>query len=494
MELRSAREQITRLEARVREAVGAADRHGEEAEELRQRIAELTSRGGGGAGADERAAWRERVTELEQEADSLRRRLEQRDADAGEALRSRIAELETEADALNDRVVQLQELAEEAQAEARAAAAAIAARAAEPAEPAAPVDDGRVAELEAELESARQRFEAREASLVARVERLEPIEAEAEMLRARVDSVGREVGEPLRARIAELEEALAAAPETAAAASSGDVGAAFTALEEVSTLRAEADQLRAELAERTADLSELSTLRARIGELQDEVRSAREHAENGARTVASANGMEELQTESARLKWRNSYLATRIHFLETRQQGGAQRSETEIPADADGADGGALVAAREEIARQSAKIAELEKATLPDRSGQPAPNVEQGGGSLEWRNRYLASRVRYLEKQLEERLTNAPAAGDDDLRFKLAEQEEKLKDMTKLRARVSELERSAEHELNGDEEGGAKAENQRALEWRIRYLSSRVKYLEDRLAKAGAPVEPSDLS
>jgi 50S ribosomal subunit-associated GTPase HflX len=101
--------------------------------------------------------------------------------------------------------------------------------------------------------------------------------------------------------------------------------------------------------------------------------------------------------------------------------------------------------------------------------------------------------VRYLEQQLEQRVTNAPVAGDDELRFKLAEQEEKLKEITRLRARVSELERNGgDHGVNGDEEAANKAENQRALEWRIRYLSSRVKYLEDRLAKAGAPVEPSE--
>jgi chromosome segregation ATPase len=438
LELRAAKERASRFEAEAREAVSAADRYSEEAEELRQRIAELTSRGGG-AGADERAAWRERVTELEQEADSLRRRLEQRTSEAADALRARIVELEAEVETMQDRIAVLQEGAD---AGASAGAA----------------DDARAAEREA---------------------RIGELEADRDLLRARIE---------------ELEARLEAGPSTNGSGAHD---------QELETLRAEAERLRAAASDRDTDSGEMQAMRTRIGTLQADLELSRNRAaeaealasavqsDGGGRVAsAGANGMEEVRTESARLKWRNSYLTSRIHFLESKLSGQAPAQDEDA---ADAEVDGALAAARAEVARLSARVEELERAAIPDKSGQPAPNVEGGGGSLEWRNRYLASRVRYLEQQLEQRDQAAPATSEDELRFKLAQAEEKLKDASKMRARVAELERSAEQAASEDD-GGAKGEVLRALEWRVRYLSSRVKYLEDRLVKSEArsESEPSD--
>jgi chromosome segregation ATPase len=432
LELRAAKERASRFESEAREAVNAADRYSEEAEELRQRIADLTSRGGG-AGADERAAWRERVTELEQEADALRRRFDHRESDAEEALRTRVVELEAEGEALRERVALLQET----------------------------TDAG-----DHKRDSARE-------------QRIREIEAEDEALRSRIEQLEGQI-------------------EKSRGHGRGAADAEF------GTLRAETDRLRAQLASRDAEAGQLDEMRTRMGALQADLESTRSRAaeaealavssldDGGGRgATASANGVEEVRTESARLKWRNSYLTSRIHFLESKLSG--QGSAYDPDSSEDDPDDGALAAARAEVARLNARIEEFELAALPDRSGQPAPNVEGGGGSLEWRNRYLASRVRYLETQLEQRDASAPATSEDELKFRLAQAEEKLKEASKLRARVSELERSAE-QAAGEAEAGAKGEVLRALEWRVRYLSSRVKYLEDRAAKSGARVEaePSD--
>jgi len=199
----------------------------------------------------------------------------------------------------------------------------------------------------------------------------------------------------------------------------------------------------------------------------------------------------DVTAEAARLRWRNGYLTSRIRFLEARQP------------DADDGDANGAVAkdAAKTAAKESAKvteslrarIAELEtaekatEAAMADRSGDPAPNVDGAGGSLEWRNRYLASRVRYLERQLEEKGSESGSASEDELRTKLAKVEAEAGDAARLRARISELERSLDR-AKSDDDGAAKNEGEYALEWRNRYLSSRVKYLEDRLAKTGGRV------
>jgi chromosome segregation ATPase len=435
LELRAAKERASRMESEAREALNAADRYSEEAEELRQRIADLTSRGGG-AGADERAAWRERVTELEQEADSLRRRLDHRESDAAETLRMRVVELEAEREGLRERVAFLQDSADSAGAHG----------------------------VEAD-------------ELAAGEDRIRELEAHADSLRAHIE---------------QLEGQLAASPANGAGGHDA----------ELAELRAATEGMRAKLADRDAEAGEVEEMRTRIGALQADLEVSRSRAaeaealavtslsDGGGRGGGAANGMEEVRTEAARLKWRNSYLTSRIHFLESKLSG----HETAYDPDAseDDPDDGALAGARAEVVRLNARVEELERAAMPDKSDQPAPNVEGGGGSLEWRNRYLASRVRYLEQQLEQRDATAPATSEDELRFKLAQAEEKLKDASKLRARVSELERTVEQTAN-EGDAGAKGEVLRALAWRVRYLSSRVKYLEDRHGKSEArETEPSD--
>ncbi len=466
-ELRAARERITRLESEAREASRTADRFAEEAEELRHRMADLMSRSGG-PGADERAAWRARMSELEAEAESLRRRLDQRDSEATEALETKIGFLEAESESLRQRVAELQA-----------------------------GDDGgaspaRVSELESEVEELR-RLLAERPDPAEQDARVGALESERASLQHRLDALAQEIGDPLRARIAELESELEA---TRSSASQSDRATRAEAASQIAALRAEADRLREELARRDAEARELDAMRARIGELETDLDLSRTRAaeaeervrttrgdEDGCGDMVVANGGDELQVESARLKWRNSYLTSRIHFLETQLREEEERRVT----DADEAP--ELAAAREEAARLSARVAELEKvAAAHDRSDQPAPNVEGGGGSLEWRNRYLASRVRYLEQRLEERNASGQALGDDEVRLKLAQAQEDLKEVPKLRARVLELERAAEH-FAGDEEADGRSDGDRALEWRIRYLSSRVKYLEDRLSKAGVPTE-----
>ncbi len=105
-----------------------------------------------------------------------------------------------------------------------------------------------------------------------------------------------------------------------------------------------------------------------------------------------------------------------------------------------------LAAERDEVAALTGRV----DATTPASSFVAEPEE----GTLEWRNRYLESRVRFLEKQIaedEEARVEAPQPADD-----------------------------AEDEAT-------------RLVWRNRYLEGRVRYLEDELAKGGsltiAPVE-----
>jgi chromosome segregation ATPase len=491
-DLKSARERIMRLESEAREAGGAADRYAEEAEELRRRISDLMTRSGG-AGADERAAWRARMGELEEEAESLRRRLDQRESEAATALQQRIKVLEGEGDALRAHVQQLLDRSTRETAAAE-----------------------RMAELESEASALRTQLEKSVSGVRAEAgAQIDALEAERDVLLRRIDEAAEAASAPLRDRVAELEHALNGA-ETAVSAAQDSVREAAAAemealAQELIALKADADRLRDELDRRDAQAQEQEQMRdqmrQRIGELEAHLDISRQKAAAAEQEVQQqpsepqSSGGEDLRVESARLSWRNRYLTSRIHFLESQlREEEARRTALEnaqssvaavAGAAADGADPSQLVEAHEEIARLSAKVADLEKAAaaIPDKSDQPAPNVEGGGGSLEWRNRYLASRVRYLEQRLEELNASGRALGDDDLRQKLAQAQEELREMARLRARVGELEREVEHAGNGVD----KSEGDRAQEWRIRYLSSRVKYLEDRLAKEGAPPESAEV-
>lgn len=439
-ELRGARDSIVNLEARLREAEGAVERHAAEADELRARIAED---GPAPAARDEEAErevenLRVRLREAEYQVENLQGQLESAAERAVEpsgdeiALRARVAELEA------------------ALGEAR--------------------DDAAAAALAADREGDEEA-----AALRARLETLEGALAEA---RAAKDG-GEAEAASLRDRLAGLESALAEA-RAAVPSDAGDP-------EEVSALRARVAALESELAARAAAPSEVEALRSRVEELQGELADARAVDDAVVEPVPAAELSEgdDIEAEAARLRWRNSYLTSRIHFLEARGKDGAR---------AEGGDGASANAHEPgEVEKLRARIVELEaartaaEAAMADRSGEPAPNVDGGGGSLEWRNRYLASRVRYLERQLEEKGADGGSASEEELREKLAEAEDQANAAVKLRTRVAELERALER-AQAEDDGAAKSEGEYALEWRNRYLSSRVKYLEDRLAKAGAPV------
>lgn len=159
-----------------------------------------------------------------------------------------------------------------------------------------------------------------------------------------------------------------------------------------------------------------------------------------------------------------------------------------------------------EIARLRDRIAELEAQPA---SGGAAELRAEGGAEgdeepagdlprLKWRNRYLASRVRYLESKLSEAEEGdrvelrALRARVGDLESTLAAFESGggLQDeVERLRGRIKELEgakaAAAEHGPGGED--GAPSGDGYALEWRNRYLGSRVRYLERRLQEMEAP-------
>lgn len=100
-----------------------------------------------------------------------------------------------------------------------------------------------------------------------------------------------------------------------------------------------------------------------------------------------------------------------------------------------------------QLAAERDELASL-RAVMATASGEASGVAEEPEeGSLEWRNRYLESRVRFLEKQIveaEERAVEQPASPEPE------------------------------------EDEGTR------LIWRNRYLEGRVRYLEDELAKGGS--------
>ena len=104
-----------------------------------------------------------------------------------------------------------------------------------------------------------------------------------------------------------------------------------------------------------------------------------------------------------------------------------------------------IVELETQLAAERDELTALRASAVP---GEPQPSVpeEPEEGSVEWRNRYLESRVRFLEKQLveaEERTVEQPKPPEED-------------------------------------------DEATRLVWRNRYLEGRVRYLEDELAKGGS--------
>lgn len=261
--------------------------------------------------------------------------------------------------------------------------------------------------------------------------------------------------------------------------------------------------------------AEAIELRARVAELEA----------GGAAPAMDEETAGDL-AELARLRWRNRYLVSRVSYLESRAQTAvADGDATDAGAGADierlrarnaeleetlrgGAGGSAM---QEEIERLRSRVVELESAGPTD---ETASTEENETYSLEWRNRYLASRVRYLERRLEDAAaaptepeTDGDAGRDDELerlRSQIAALQAQAEEAPRLRARIAEMQgdnaggasegeaeplrarvRELERALDEARSGrGPRHEGDYALEWRNRYLTSRVKYLEERLAES----------
>lgn len=239
-------------------------------------------------------------------------------------------------------------------------------------------------------------------------------------------------------------------------------------------------------------------LRARIEELESDLVRVREERDaanakaaqltsNGSATEGEAALTGEGQAEVARLRWRNRYLTSRVKYLEGKVDAGVEQLRNELIADPERA------AQEAELSRLRARIAQLEREPR-GRSGED----DQETYSLEWRNRYLSSRVRYLEQQLAERNAvdalsqdGAPRAAVSKVR--LNELEARVAEADQMRERIAELEHTIQQydarrdqsdaPVDGSSEEAPGGEGSFALEWRNRYLTSRVRYLEERLAE-----------
>ncbi len=233
-----------------------------------------------------------------------------------------------------------------------------------------------------------------------------------------------------------------------------------------------------------------------LGEEIAELKTALETAQSKMRTEAGDTA--QAAGEVSRLTWRNRYLTSRVRYLEERAKvdpaervGGEGVEDVDSTADGAPPDAAAMAEAQDLAARLGARVADLERRNEELAALQNAkPQDEEGDAqSTEWRNRYLTSRVEYLERRLAEQ-PQAASGEEDNLRAeierlnaRLAGAQSQADEAARLRMRVAELEAGAVAARPTEEYGD------RALEWRNRYLTSRVKYLEERLATSTGPAE-----
>ena len=345
-------------------------------------------------------------------------------------------------------------------------------------------------------------------------ERLKTAQAELETARADAATARGEV-ETFRERVQELEDALENAPPRRPdhMLSGVDLRELDIALDANKELKMKVIELEKgirtatlseqaaheQYAERIQELEALSLegsartdYESRITELETQLKSAEERAAaQPTLSAAVSNPANEADDGSdkaadmARLRWRNEYLSSRSKHLET-QLAEAKANvrvvtppapQTEEPAP------------REDlIARLQSRVAELEGAA--EGAANIAPTPASGGAdggdsySLEWRNRYLASRVRYLEQRMAEGGI-IDADGDSGAASGGRSGGDKA-EIALLRSKVNELEQSLRKARAAAAVEPDAEEGDYALEWRNRYLSSRVKYLEERLAETGS--------
>lgn len=226
---------------------------------------------------------------------------------------------------------------------------------------------------------------------------------------------------------------------------------------------------------------DMRALLSRIADLERSLETARAAAPAPAVDVAGAPEVNDI----SRLTWRNQYLTSRVRYLEERAQLEAgERVEGEGLSDA----AGEVVDGDLEVSRLRARVGDLERRNeelLQLKSDAPTEEVgEDGAEPAAWRNRYLTSRVSYLEgrvKELEEQGGGADTAlhGEvERLTAALAGAQAQADEAARLRVRLAEL------DAKTPDDGSPAPGDERTLEWRNRYLTSRVRFLEERLALA----------
>ncbi len=222
--------------------------------------------------------------------------------------------------------------------------------------------------------------------------------------------------------------------------------------------------------------AEMIALRARVAELES---LAFAYAPQNQATMEST-------AEIERLRWRNQYLTSRVTYLEGKSeeaQDAPRILENErLRARVAELEAAAATDLSDEVARLRARLAERDAGTV-------APQGGDDNTVLSWRNRYLTSRVDYLERRLSdfESADIAPQSAEEpeaaSLRAQVAGLQAQAEEASRLRARLAEVDAAGR---------GESADGDSTLQWRNRYLNSRVKYLEDQVAALRRAADPAD--
>ena len=308
----------------------------------------------------------------------------------------------------------------------------------------------------------------------------------ADLEQALAEARGRAVEvEVLRLRIAELERAGAASPRNVAAIDVTEYTSRIAALEAQLAQARDHIMNHGNLPGRIEALEgDLSATRAalaaapppedknRIFRLEQELEAARGEV---AATEALAARVKELEAappsisedERNLLEWRNRYLGERVRYL-----------ETQTPAIA---------------------VAEPEPEPAPEPVDTAA--AQERADRRAWRARYFEQRALHLEAERAAAPEAPPPVDDAPLKARIAELETQIVAATATAGRVPALEgeivtlkASAARVPELETQVAATAEIEHdtvRTKWKARYLEARVRYLEDKLNAAPAPVAPS---